>query len=247
MSLKWKGLQGTMVDIYRNGLFLRTTANDGSDSNGRTFKGPATYVFKVCEARSIRCSDIATVLFNGGAPRPNVAPTAGFTSSCGDLSCSFTDASADWDGSVTAWSWDLGDNTGSSTLPSPSYTYSAGGSYPVTLTITDNSGAVATVIKSITVTAPPPSNTPPSAAFSASCTGLTCSFTDESTDEDGAVTDWSWDFGDGSSSTERNPSHDYAAEGEYQVTLTVTDDGKATGTVTQAVHPTAPAATVVNP
>ena len=236
MSLKWKGARGTTVDIYRNGLFLRNTANDGSDSNGRTYSGGATYRFKVCETGSTTCSNLATVQFGTGSQPPNVAPKAGFASSCVDLSCSFTDASADWDGSVTAWSWDLGDNTGSSTLPSPSYTYSAGGSYPVRLTVTDNSGAVATVTKSITVVAPPPSNTPPNAAFSASCIGLTCSFTDESTDADGAVTGWSWDFGDGSSSTERNPSHAYAAGGDFQVTLTVTDDGNATGAVTQAVH-----------
>jgi PKD repeat protein len=64
MSLKWTGATGAMVDIYRNGARLRTTANDGSDTNGRTFQGAATYVFKVCEAGTVTCSNEATVVFN---------------------------------------------------------------------------------------------------------------------------------------------------------------------------------------
>ena len=65
MSLKWSGAIGAMVDIYRNGSRLRTTANDGSDTNGRTFQGAATYVFKVCQAGSTVCSNEATVTFEG--------------------------------------------------------------------------------------------------------------------------------------------------------------------------------------
>lgn len=64
MSLKWTGATGTMVDIYRSGVRIRTTANDGSDTNGRTFQGPATYVFRVCQAGTSVCSNDATVVFN---------------------------------------------------------------------------------------------------------------------------------------------------------------------------------------
>jgi PKD repeat protein len=66
------------------------------------------------------------------------------------------------------------------------------------------------------------------AAFPSTCTNLTCGFTDHSTDSDGSVASWSWTFGDGGSSTARNPSHTYAAAGDYNVTLTVTDDDGAT-------------------
>lgn len=61
MSLKWSGARGTTVDIYRNGARLRTTVNDRSDSNGRTYRGSATYTFKVCERGSSTCSATATV------------------------------------------------------------------------------------------------------------------------------------------------------------------------------------------
>lgn len=70
-------------------------------------------------------------------------------------------------------------------------------------------------------------NDPPTANFTRSCTGLTCVFTDTSTDGDGSVVEWSWTFGDGTSSTGQNPTHSYAAAGTYTVSLTVTDNGGA--------------------
>lgn len=68
-------------------------------------------------------------------------------------------------------------------------------------------------------------NEAPLAAFTASCTGLECSFADESTDSDGNVVSWEWSFGDGASSTEQSPVHTYSGDGSYGVALTVTDDG----------------------
>lgn len=73
----------------------------------------------------------------------------------------------------------------------------------------------------------PPANQPPTANFSFSCTGLTCSFTDASTDADGTIASRSWNFGDGAGSTATNPSHTYAAAGTFNVTLSVTDDDGA--------------------
>ncbi|MGH7563563.1 MAG: S8 family serine peptidase [Gemmatimonadota bacterium] len=87
---------------------------------------------------------------------------------------------------------------------------------------------------------PPPPNQPPTAVFGESCTGMACSFTDQSVDSDGSVTAWSWAFGDGATSTERNPSHSYAAPGTYTVTLTVTDDDGATDDASASVTVTEP-------
>ena len=89
----------------------------------------------------------------------------------------------------------------------------------------------------MTVTAP---NQPPRASFSASCSGLSCSFSDASSDPDGRVVAWSWGFGDGGSSSSQSPSHTYGAGGTYTVRLTVTDDDGATGSTSQSVTVTAP-------
>ena len=81
----------------------------------------------------------------------------------------------------------------------------------------------------------PPTNNPPTASFSYNCNGLTCSFTDTSTDSDGQIATWEWNFGDGTSSTAKNPSHAYTAAETYTVSLKVTDNGAATATAAQAV------------
>jgi len=74
-----------------------------------------------------------------------------------------------------------------------------------------------------------PENTTPVAAFTQNCNKLACDFSDLSTDSDGSVVGWLWDFGDGTTSSLQNPSHAYTAAGTYNVNLTVTDDDAATG------------------
>ncbi len=72
---------------------------------------------------------------------------------------------------------------------------------------------------------------PPTADFSSSCTDLSCSFTDQSSDSDGTIASWSWDFGDGAMSSMQNPDHTYASAGTFPVGLTVTDnDGDSDST-----------------
>jgi PKD repeat protein len=79
----------------------------------------------------------------------------------------------------------------------------------------------------------PEENVAPSANFSASCLYMQCDFADASSDSDGDVVQWLWEFGDGQTSTDPNPVHTYAEPGDYQVRLTVTDDSAATGTRTR--------------
>jgi PKD repeat protein len=92
-------------------------------------------------------------------------------------------------------------------------------------------------------TASPPPNEPPTAAFTSSCVDLTCTFTDISTDSDGTIASRSWAFGDGGTSIVASVSHTYPATATYTVTLLVTDDGGATGSVSSTVTVSAPPAT----
>ncbi len=87
---------------------------------------------------------------------------------------------------------------------------------------------------------PPPPNAAPLASFTSSCSGLTCSFTDTSTDADGSVAGRQWSFGDGTGSTAANPTRTYSGGGTYPVSLTVTDDDGATASASGSVTVTAP-------
>jgi PKD repeat protein len=178
----------------------------------------------------------------------NVSPTASFTASCTNLSCTFTDGSSDSDGSIVSRSWNFGDNT-TSTATSPSKSYTAAGTYTVSLTVTDNRGGTGTISHSVTVS---PANVAPTAEFTSSCTNLNCTFTDRSTDTDGTIATRSWNFGDNTTSTATNPTKSYTAAGTYTVRLTVTDNRGGTSTtvshnvtVTAAPAPPPPSSVVL--
>jgi uncharacterized protein (TIGR02145 family) len=155
-------------------------------------------------------------------------PTAAFTATPRTImvgqSVQFTDQSTN---NPTSWSWNFGDG-GTSTLQNPSHTYSAAGTYTVTLTTTNSAGSDGeTKTGYITVN---PSVKIPVAAFTSSprtiTAGQSVQFTDQSTNN---PTSWSWSFGDGGTSTLQNPSHTYSTAGTYTVTLTATNSAGSDG------------------
>jgi PKD repeat protein len=83
-----------------------------------------------------------------------------------------------------------------------------------------------------------PNNAAPAADFTVSCTNLTCSFTDRSTDPDagGSVATRAWNFGDGQTSSEQNPTHTYRSGGRFTVTLTATDNVGAAATAAKQIE-----------
>jgi PKD repeat protein len=94
------------------------------------------------------------------------------------------------------------------------------------------------VSHAVTVTIP---NQPPAAAFTSDCADLACSFDGTgSSDADGSVVSYAWQFGDGETGTGPTPSHTYATGGSKDVTLTVTDDDGATHSVTHSVTAVVP-------
>jgi PKD repeat protein len=125
------------------------------------------------------------------------------------------------------YAWDFGDGA-TSTDQNPQHTYLRSGLFTVSLTVT-NAYGTSTETKASYIGI----GLAPNADFSgAPTTGnapLTVVFTDRST---GYPTSWNWDFGDGQTSTEQNPVHIFWAQGNYAVTLTVTND-KGTSTITK--------------
>ena len=81
-----------------------------------------------------------------------------------------------------------------------------------------------------------PSNTPPAADFASACALLACTFADASSDADGRVVAYAWDFGDGGLAATADASHTFASAGTYEVELIVTDDGGAIGKLSQQVR-----------
>jgi PKD repeat protein len=170
----------------------------------------------------------------GGGTAVNQSPTASFSSSVSNLAVSFNgSASSDPDGSISSYAWNFGDGA-TGTGATSSHTYAAAGTYTVQLTVTDNQSATGSVSHSVTVT--PAVNQSPTASFSSSVSNLAASFDGSaSSDPDGSISSYAWNFGDGATGTGVTPSHTYAASGTYTVQLTVTDNGSATATVSHPV------------
>jgi PKD repeat protein len=150
------------------------------------------------------------------------------------LKVQFTDSSSDDEGPIVAWNWNFGDNQ-TAEVQNPEHIYAFPGTYLVVLTVTDSGGLKASA--SIRVTVDPPGNNPPIAnfLFSQQNRKLIIDFTDTSSDTDGVISSWIWNFGDNSTNTVQNPSHTYLSSGTYQVTLTVTDNSGKSSSITKNV------------
>ncbi|HYC32159.1 MAG TPA: PKD domain-containing protein [Gemmatimonadales bacterium] len=193
----------------------------------------------------------------GGNGPDNEAPTAGFAlpTCVVGAACAFTDASTDPDGvaDITTRAWTFENGTpATSADANPTVTFSAAGPNTVTLTVTDAAGESNTLSQELTLgtTPPPPENQAPVAAFTVACTSLECTFDGSgSTDADGTIASYAWDFGEPASganntSTEASPTHTYAVTEvtDFTVTLTVTDDdGTVSTPVTQTISVSPPA------
>lgn len=112
---------------------------------------------KVTNSKSINNHLLYTLGFGTGGgeePGENNPPTANFTYTTNDLAASFdASSSSDTDGSIVSYAWNFGDGTTGSGVTT-SRTYAAAGTYSVTLTVTDNEGAIGTKSQSVTVTVP---------------------------------------------------------------------------------------------
>lgn len=144
---------------------------------------------------------------------------------------------------ITDWYWTIdGVQMGDSKSPIVSRELNAG-TYRVNLTVRDKTGDIASISKNVIVSTvratytptPTPTPAPLSADFSASPTSgqapLQVQFFDLSA---GSPVAWNWDFGDGGSSTQKSPIHNYLRPGIYTVDLTVFDSSLSTSSVSKA-------------
>lgn len=148
--------------------------------------------------------------------------------------------SSDPDSDPLSYSWSFVSKPAGSTATlsgqdtaTPTFVPDAVGDYVLEVTVDDGRGGSDT--DQVTITA----HAPPTADFTYSpeqpTTWDTVQFADQSSDSDGTIVAWSWNFGDGESSSEQNPSHRYGLPGTYPATLEVTDNDGLTGSTVRKV------------
>ena len=194
------------------------------ESASHTYENPGTYQVSLTVKDAQGLANTKTQSVTVAA---NQAPVAAFevmvTGHSVSLDASDSD---DPDGSIDSYDWEFGDDE-SGTGKTATHDYGEAGTFTVTLTVTDDRGATHQATKTVeTVDIP---NEAPTAAFEASVDELVASFdASGSADPDGTIASYAWDFGDDETGDDETITHEYAEDGTYTVTLTVTDDLGAT-------------------
>jgi len=191
---KWDFGDGVGTSIEKNPSYL--------------YSAVGTYTVSLIAANECGTSNVASE--NVSIINKPIANFTVNTPKCSGEPIEFTDLSQ---GNPTTWEWDFGDGVGTSSEKNPTYTYANPGTYNVSLRVSNGCGESELMIKPVVISGVP------SASFISTapqCKGNAISFVDTSTPLASA---WHWDFGDGSYSEQQNPSHLYASEGLYTVTL----------------------------
>ncbi len=250
---KWHMVTATQSSagmmLYVDGVLVGTNPQTGAQdyvgywragndvtwgSNSNNFNGQLDE-FAVYPA-ALDASTISDLYSLGKPLAANIPPTAAFTATSTGMSVALdASASTDIDGTIATYAWDFGD--GSAQAPSAtataSHVYATPGTYTVTLTVVDNSGGTGTTTHLAT---PVHVNQPPVAIFTATSNNLAATFdATGSSDPDGTIATYAWDFGDGSTGVGATVNHSYATANTYTVTLTLTDNSGGTTVLTHSI------------
>ncbi|MFD5213473.1 PKD domain-containing protein [Microbacterium sp. NPDC058345] len=259
-TVNWSAPTGvtgwTEVKSFTNGSAKTTlwAKSAAADDAGKTVRVNDTTGYRIgtLSVAAYRDVDVAAL----------VAEVVGSTSTTSHTSPTATAAAGDWvlsywaDRSVNGTQWTVPESqtvrditmatgTGyqfSSVMADsggPVQAGTVGGITATSSAISDRSVAWTIVLRADVPEAP---NADPVASFTSSCDqNGSCSFDGSaSSDSDGTIAGFAWDFGDNGTSTAAAPSHQYVASGDYEVTLTVTDNRGATSTATETVQVTVP-------
>jgi chitodextrinase len=235
---------------------------DGASSSGMlvnhiyssaSASGLYTINLTVTDDEGVTGNDTAFVSINDVSNQPPVANAgADQSANVGDTVTFNGSGSSDSDGVITGYAWNFGDGTSSSgIIVNHVYISAAASPYTVNLTVTDDEGAAANDTAFVTITDQGPNQTPVADAGpdKSANVGDTVTFNGSgSSDSDGVITGYAWNFGDGTSSSGIIVNHVYnsaAASPPYTVNLMVTDDQGATGNDTALVTINGPGPTVI--
>jgi PKD repeat protein len=180
------------------------------------------------DGTSIGASRVISTGTAGPTASFSINPTQVLTGQASTLTSSSTAGSGD---AVSQQTWNFGDGAGGSGA-SVSHAYATPGNYPVTLMVTTTLGQTTSTTKQLRVTGPP------AATFTASPTQVAAGSPvaldgSGSSEANGSISGYSWDFGDGATGSGVSTSHAYSHAGTYTITLTASDPG---GHTSQGTH-----------
>ncbi|WP_323675501.1 S8 family serine peptidase [Halorubellus sp. PRR65] len=203
---------------------LKNTAADIGLSEQKQGSGRVD-ALNIVEAGTVPDNQAPTVSINASSTTVEVGTAVEFDGT----------GSSDPDGSIESYDWDF-DNGATATGPSATFTFENAGTFDVQLTVTDDDGASSTNAISVTVEeGDDGDNQAPTVSIDAGATTIPVGAEVEfdgsaSSDSDGSIESYAWDFGDGTTDTTATVMHAYDQAGEYTVSLTVTDDDGASST-----------------
>ena len=216
-------------DFTNNGSVDNITP---SPNNG--YPAVGSYTVELMVQTALGCKDSITKTVT-----VNPIPVANFsaTSECLNTTTQFTDSSTIITGTILSFQWDFADGSGTDTLQSPSYLYTAPNTYNVSLTVISDSGCIHTIVKPVVVF------NNPTAAFTTTdvCQNLAANFDSSTSNGNGGIIDqWDWDIDfDGinhtTDDTIQNPTNNYAIANTYTIELIVTTTDGCSDTTTNPI------------
>jgi PKD repeat protein len=206
-------------------------ASGASVAHAYASAGTYTATLTVTDNNGATASDTAAVTIGTAANKPPVASAGADQSAQTLVALTFNGSgSSDPDGTIASYAWNFGDGATASGV-SVTHAFSSSGTYTVTLTVTDNQGAIGTDTAVATIM-----NRPPVANAGPDVTAATLSVVtfngSGSSDPDGTIASYAWNFGDGATASGVSVTHAFSSSGTYAVTLTVTDNKGSTATDT---------------
>ncbi len=212
-------------------------ATSNSQNTAVIFNTPGTYtVTLIVKNASGSSNAVDTTITVNPIPMADFIPDK--TTGCFPTTINFTNTSTPL-ASITSYTWDFGDGTQAFNIQNPSHTYHSGGSFGVTLYVTNNFGCTGTaqiknLQKAITLNGGVIPNF--TSALNSSCTlPVTATFNNASSGP--PLMSYSWDFGEGLGFSDNtfSPTHSYTTAGNYDVKLAATSNQGCTDTLKTVV------------
>lgn len=190
---------------------------------------PGTYTVRLTVSNASGSNSITRQQYITVYPQPEINFSVSSRTGCMPMTIRFTDSSRVAGGTINNWLWDFGDGTLSS-QQNPVHTYLSAGTFNVSLRVRTNTGCTKTISRPFYIRIFDGVTADFSISSISSCQ-LPATVNFENLSVGSGVLQYQWNFGDGTTSTEINPSHDYSSNGNYTVRLIVRNSNGCADTI----------------